>query len=157
VLDLGPRARIAFALLFFAAELALVISAPWRVDRVFGFEMFNGSSDIRIELARRVRGRGGALIERALPGGVWSARDAHGQTHDFRWDQLVRGTRLTRLDAVTHAKDGVDAQLFHLQRALDYAAAHIPGDAQTVALVAHVHAVRNGHTPVDAVLQSRPR
>jgi hypothetical protein len=154
VLDLGPRARVVFALLFFAAELALVISAPWRVDRVFGFEMFNGSSDIRIELARRLRDRSGALIERALPGGVWRAKDSSGHTHTFEWAELVRGTRLTRLDVVTHAKDGVDAQLFHLQRALDYAAAHMPDDAQTVALIARVHAVRNGHTPVDAVLES---
>ena len=40
---------------------------------------------------------------------------------------------------------------------LDHVAAHIPNDAQTVALLARVHAVRNGHTPVDAVLESRPR
>ena len=35
MLDLGPRARVAFALCFFAAELALIVSAPWRVDSVF--------------------------------------------------------------------------------------------------------------------------
>jgi hypothetical protein len=157
VLDLGPKARVVFALLFFGAELALVLTAPLRVDKVFGFEMFNGSSDIEIRLARKLRSRRGELVERALPGGVWTAQDARGQAHSFRWDELVRGTRLTRLDRVLHAKDGVDAQLYHLQHALDYAVTHIPDDAQTVALVARVHAVRNGHTPVDAVLESRRR
>ena len=157
MLDLGPRARVAFALCFFAAELALIVSAPLRVDRVFGFEMFNASSDIEIQLARKLRDRGGRLIEHSLPNGEWTATDAQGRPHVFRCRELVRATRLTRIGVKTHAKDGVNAQLYHLQRALDHVAAHIPDDAQTVALVARVHAVHNGHTPVDAVLESRPR
>jgi hypothetical protein len=157
VLDLGPRARVAFALCFFGVELALIVSAPWRVDGVFGFEMFNASSDIEIQLSRKLRDRRGRLVEHPLPGGEWSATDAQGREHGFSWRELVRGTRLTRIGVKTHAKDGVNAQLYHLQRALDHVAAHIPDDAQTVALVAHVRAVHNGHTPVNVVLESRPR
>ena len=69
----------------------------------------------------------------------------------------VGGAAAHSVRRVLHAKDGVDAQLYHLQHALDYAVAHIPDDAQTVALVARVHAIRNGHTSVDAVLESRRR
>lgn len=145
-----------FALLFFAAELALIVSAPLRVDKVFGFEMFNGSSDIRIELYRRIRRRG-KLVEVRVQGGTWIAPDASGTPHQFYWGHLLRGTRLTRLDETRHAKDGVDAQVYHLQRALDYAITRIPEDAQTVALVARVQGVHNGHTPVELVLESQTR
>jgi len=148
---------VAFAACFFAAELALLCTASWRVDRVFGFQMFNASSSIEIRLARKLRNKRGRLIERAMPKGEWSATDASGQRHEFRWRELVRGTRLTRIESTVHAKDGVAAQLYHLQRALDYVAANIPDDAQTVALVAHVRSVRNGHTRADTVLESRPR
>jgi hypothetical protein len=157
VLDLGPRARVAFAACFFAAELALLCTAPWRVDRVFGFQMFNASSDIEIRLARKLRNKRGRLIERAMPGGEWTATDARGQRHVFRWGELMRGTRLARIEKKVHAKDGVAAQLYHLQRALDHVAASIPDDAQTVALVARVRAIDNGHTSIETVLESRRR
>jgi hypothetical protein len=148
---------VVFAACFFAAELALLCSASWRVDRVFGFQMFNASSDIEIRLARKLRNRRGKLIERAIPDGEWAATDAQGRRHVFRWRELVRGTRLTRIEKKGHAKDGVAAQLYHLQRALDYVAANIPNDAQTVALVARVKAVHNGHTAIETVLESSPR
>jgi hypothetical protein len=124
---------------------------------VFGFQMFNASSSIEIRLARKLRNKRGRLIERPMPKGEWSALDARGQRHEFRWRELVRGTRLTRIESTVHAKDGVAAQLYHLQRALDYVAANIPDDAQTVALVARVRAVHNGHTRADRVLESRRR
>lgn len=157
MLELGPRARVAFAACFFAAELALLCTASLRVDRVFGFQMFNASSSIEIRLARKLRNKRGRLIERAMPQGEWTATDARGKRHEFRWRELVRGTRLTRIESSVHAKDGVRAQLYHLQRALDHVAANIPDDAQTVALIAHVQAVHNGHTRIDTVLESRPR
>lgn len=157
MLDLGLKARIAFALCFFALELGLILSSPLRVDGVFAFEMFNASSDIEIRLARKLRARDGRLIERDMPNGVWTARDAHGNEHVYRWRELVRGTRLTRIGHKLHAKNGVRAQLYHLQHALDHVAANIPNDAQTVALVAHVRGLENGHTAIDTVLESRPR
>jgi hypothetical protein len=157
VLDLGPRARVAFAVCFLVAELALLGTASFRVDGVFGFQMFNASSDIEIRLARKVKGKRGRIVERAITDGEWTATDSNGRRHVFRWRELVRGTRLMRIDRKVHAKDGVAAQLDHLQHALDYVAANIPGDAQTVALVARVHAVHNGHTPIDTVLEGRRR
>jgi len=155
LLDFGPRARVVFALLFFAAELALITTSSLRPDQVFGFAMFNGSSEITITLTRRVRDRRGRNVEAPMLGGVWQARDRGGQVHTFRFGDFVRGTRLTRLDRRTHAKDGVDAQIFHLQLALDHVAAAIEDDAETLALVAHVHGVINGHTKVEATLEGR--
>src|SRR5690349_22440394 len=128
---MGSRARIAFAVCFFAVELALILSSPMRVDGVFAFEMFNASSDIESRLPRKLRGTRGQLIERDAPGGEWTASDAQGQQHVYRWRELVRGTRLTRIETKVHAKNGVHAQLYHLQRALDYVAANIPNDVQT--------------------------
>ena len=157
MLDLGLRARVLFALAFFALELGLILSSPLRIDGVFAFEMFNASSDIEIRLARKLRASDGRLIERDMPGGKWTARDARGNEHVYRWRELVRGTRLTRIEQKVHAKNGVRAQLYHLQRALDHVAANIPNDAQTVALVAHVRGMENGHTAIETVLESRAR
>src|SRR5579883_2103377 len=112
ILDLGPRARAAFTALFLTAQLSLIAFGMRAPDVVFGFQMFNEASTIRISLFRRVRGR-----EELVPvrDHTWRARDAAGVVHEFRWGDRVRYEGLTRLDAWGHASYGIAAQLFRLQ------------------------------------------
>jgi hypothetical protein len=144
-LDLTPlSARIAFGAVYFALQLVLIATGPARPDRVFGFQMFNASSDIRIELLRRVALGDGATRLVRVRGGAWTARDGSGVLHEFRWDERVRDPMLLGLDARTHARYGADAQLFHLRSALQYVARTIPEDVETRALIAHVMVWENG-------------
>lgn len=147
-LDLGPRMRVIMAAAFFGLQLGLVLTAPWRSDGVFGFQMFNASSTLRIALFRRVRDAQGAELLLPVERGRWLAHDANGMLHEFRWRDRVRDPALAALDRTVHAKDSVDAQLFHLQRALDDAASHLAQaadqDVETLAFIARVQASDNG-------------
>jgi hypothetical protein len=143
-LDLGPRARVVFALAYLALQGLLVgygLSVP---DHVFGFQMFNESSRIRISLFRQVRGRRKLVPVR---GGTWEARDEKGGLHTFHWDDRVHYYVLRRLDGFVPAAYGLEAQRVRLQQALDDVATHIPEDAETEALVAVVDASKNGREP----------
>jgi hypothetical protein len=153
-LDLGPRARIVFAAAFLGLQLALVLSTPWRGDRVFAMQMFNASSTMKIALFRRVRGEDGVEHLMRVEHGRWQARDASGVTHTFRWRDRVRDRVLTGLDRTVHATDGVDAQLFHLQLALADVAAHLAEDTETRALVARVQASDNGRPRLPIELET---
>jgi hypothetical protein len=143
-LDLSPRARGVFALAYLLLQLGVLSSGSVRADRVFGFQMFNASSRMLITLSRRVRDPGG--VERVVPveAGAWEARDARGDLHVFRWNDRVRNREVGTLDRWVHAKDGVEAQRFHLRHALQDVVAHLAQDAETVALIAHLHAIDNG-------------
>jgi hypothetical protein len=142
-LELGVPARVACAILYLATQCALLVYAQKVPDHVFGFQMFNASSDMRISLFRRVQyGRHPRLI--AVQGGAWQARDARGEVHTVRWNDRVRDGVLGHLDGFVHASYGLDAQLFRLQYALDDFVAHMPDDRETRALVAVVEVVKNG-------------
>jgi hypothetical protein len=156
-LDLGPRARLILFTAFVSLQLGLVLSTPWRYDRVFGIQMFNASSTISIALFRRVQGDDGVERLVHMEQGLWQARDASGAIHTFRWQDRVRDRVLGALDRTVHAKDGVDAQLFHLQLALEDVAAHLPQDADTRALVARVQASDNGRPRPALELESPVR
>jgi hypothetical protein len=143
-LDLPPRARVAFAAVYLALQLILIATATARPDRVFGFQMFNASADIRVALLRRVRAADGMLRLVRLRGGVWKARDARGELHQFRWSDYVQDSMLQGDELRVHARYGADAQLYHLQHALEYAARTIDGDAETRAFVAQVMVWDNG-------------
>ena len=112
-------------------------------DRVIGFQMFNESSRLTIHLFREIRRRG-KLERRALPDGRWRARDGSGAMRVYDWRTRVRNVPLNVLGQSMHASYGLNAQLFHLQAALDDAVRHIPDDTQTLALVAEVETIRNG-------------
>ncbi|HEV8550608.1 MAG TPA: hypothetical protein VGQ57_16295 [Polyangiaceae bacterium] len=141
LLDLGPRARVVFAALYVAVMSAVIASAQFRPDHVFGFQMFNQSSKIDIALARRVRG-----VRRLLPveDGAWQARDRAGAWHAFRWQDRVRDPVLSVLGTPVHARYGLEGQLYRLQFALSDVLAHIPDDAETTGLVASVTTRKNG-------------
>lgn len=141
LLELGPRARVVFAVLYGVVMVTVIASAQFRPDHVFGFQMFNQSSKIEIHLFRKVRGK-----KQLVPvvGGVWEARDRQGATHAFRWNDRVKDDVLGVLERRIHARYGLEGQLFRLQYALEDVLAHVPGDAETTALVAAVDTIKNG-------------
>ncbi len=152
VLDLGPRARVTFTALWLLAQGVLIATAGRRGDGSFGFRMFPEASTLRIQLSRVTKDG-----EHPAPGGEWSAHDAAGQLRSFAWRDRVRAPVLGSLDARVFAAYGAAAQLDRLQRALDDEARHLPDDAETERLVAHVTVWRNGREGITTVLQSEPR
>lgn len=143
VLDLGPRARRGLAAAYVAALLVAVTYGQLAPDHVFGFQMFNESSDITIELFREVERDGVTTLE-PVPGGEWDARDATGTVHHFSWNDRVRVSPIRTLGVTVHASYGLEAQLFRLEQALLDVARSTPLDAETRALVAVVETTKNG-------------
>jgi len=152
VLDLGPRARVAFAACWIAGQASLILTAGARADHVFGFRMFPEASTLEIRLSREV---GGQVVP--APRGEWSARDAQGQLRHFAWHDRVRDPILSAIDARVFASYGVDAQLARLQRALDDVADHVPEDGETRRLRADVEVRLNSRAPVARTLMSHER
>lgn len=148
-------ARAAFAAAFLAGQVALIAWAQRAPDHVFGFQMFNASSDMKISLYRQIR-----MYDKpyflSLHGGVWEARDKNRVMHTFRWNDRVRDGVLGQLDHFVHASYGLDAQLFRLQSALDDVAAHSTADAEREALVAEVETVKNGRERRTVRLVAKP-
>jgi hypothetical protein len=142
-----------FAAVYLLVQVALLATSASRPDTVFSFQMFNESSTLSIALSRRVRQSDGSVI--TVPtGGRWQARDAAGVGHAFAWNDRVRDPMVGTLGRTVHAAYGADAQLFHLQKALDDVMTHLSGDAETTALVADVEVRRNGKTPYRTRLES---
>ncbi|HWA73365.1 MAG TPA: hypothetical protein VG937_13560 [Polyangiaceae bacterium] len=141
--ELGRTARLAFVIAFLSLQVALILTAELRPDRIFSFRMFNESSKLSFELFREVRGRRGP---RRVPvrDGTWQARTPAGSLAEFHWTDRVRFFSLTRPSVLTHTPYGLDAQLFRLQKALEDVAAHIPEDTETRALIAVADTQKNG-------------
>jgi hypothetical protein len=152
VLDLGPRARVAFAAVWVALQGGLVLTGSRRPDGIFGFRMFPEASTLQFELERMV---GGTAIP--APGGSWSARDATGQLRHFSWRDRVTDPVLSSPGTRVFAAYGADAQLARLQRALDDLATHEPEDAETQRFVARVQVWRNGRAQQTVALESARR
>ncbi|HWZ91583.1 MAG TPA: hypothetical protein VNW92_22125 [Polyangiaceae bacterium] len=144
LLDLPLKARAAFFCVYLGVQAVILIRAQQSPDFVFGFQMFNASSDMRIALFRKVRRRGHVRLV-PVSGGTWEAKDAQGAVHAFRWQDRVHDGVLGTLDTSIHASYGLEAQLFRLQFALRDVASHITGDHETEALVAVVDTLKNGH------------
>lgn len=155
LLDLSPPTRLVFAALFVGVQLGLVFTGPLRSDGVFGFQMFNESSRLEIQLFRRVRGRGSRTREVPVHQGTWRVRTSDGAVKTFSWNDRVKDRVVGVLNREVHAAYGLEAQLFHLQAALEDVAAHLDGDHATVALIAKVRASYNGRQTVERVLEAR--
>jgi hypothetical protein len=121
----------------------VIVSAQQNPDHVFGFQMFNESSRLRIQLFRRLRGAARAELIPVVDG-AWEARDRFGQVRTFRYQDRVRDRVLGNLDVPVHASYGLDAQLFRLKYALEDVIEHTRDDTETKALVAVVDTVKNG-------------
>lgn len=144
VFELGPKGRLLFVVLFLGVQLGLVLTAELRPDRTFSFRMFNESSSLKFELYRELPGRRGKRRRVPAPDGNWQAHTRAGELAEFHWTDRVRFPSLTRMSVFVHAPYGLDAQLFRLQEALNDVAAHIPEDADTLALIAVVDTRKNG-------------
>ncbi|HMJ51681.1 MAG TPA: hypothetical protein VK540_06375 [Polyangiaceae bacterium] len=155
-LDLGKRGRMGFAAIYLTIQASLVLTAGLRPDGVFSFQMFNESSRIAIDLGRRVRAPDGGTVVVVLDG-AWEARDESGTVRHFRWSDRVHDPILRILGRPVHASYGVAAQLFRLQKALDDVVDHLPGDSETVGLVADVRIWQNGRDRYETRLESRAR
>lgn len=137
------RAAVFFG--YLGVQVGLLLHAQGSPDFVFGFQMFNASSEMKIAIFRRLRSKrphSGRLI--VVRDGAWQAKDTHGVTHSFRWNDRVRDGVLGTLDRYVHASYGLEAQIFRLQYALDDVARHIPEDSETEALIAVVDTRKNG-------------
>jgi hypothetical protein len=149
----GSLGRLAFAGCWIAGQIALVLTAPLRADRAFGFRMFPEASTMEIHLVREAGDR-----RLPVPRGEWIARDGSGQVRSFSWRDRVRDKTLAAVDTTpVFASYGLDAQIARLQRALDDVADHIPGDTETTRLGANVVVRRNGREPSNVTLFSHVR
>jgi hypothetical protein len=156
LLDLPLKARAAFFFAYLGLQVVTLIRAQLAPDFVFGFQMFNASSDMKIALFRQVRRKGHVRLV-PIKDGAWQAKDARGTTHAFRWQDRVRDGVLGTLDSYIHASYGLEAQLYRLQFALGDVAAHTPDDHETEALVAVVDTIKNGREYKQVRLQADRR
>jgi len=157
-LKLPERLRPLWFFGYLGIQAALLIRAQRSPDFVFGFQMFNASSELRIALFRQLRPRHrrpSRLV--SVTDGAWQVKGRDGRLRSFRWNDRVRDGVLGTLDRFVHASYGLDAQLFRLQFALDDVAQHLPGDDETEALVARVDTRKNGRDqPQLRLTGSRP-
>jgi len=156
LLDLPRKARAPFFCAYLAAQLVILARAQRSPDFVFGFQMFNASSNMTISLFREVRHKGRRKLV-PVRAGTWEAKDERGTTHTFRWQDRVHDGVLGTLDASVHASYGLDAQLYRLQFALEDVASHTPEDRETEALIAHVETLKNGRDRGEVHLRANRR
>ena len=143
LLNLSPRLRPVFFCAYLATQLALLVRAQSSPDLVFGFQMFNASSQLKISLFRQVRRHGRSRLI-AVREGMRQTKDGAGMRHTHRWQDRIRDGHLGTLDQFVHAAYGLDAQLFRLQFALRDVVQHLAGDEETEALIAEVDTLKNG-------------
>ncbi|WP_394843622.1 hypothetical protein LZC95_42055 [Pendulispora brunnea] len=150
--------RMAFAALYLAGQLALILTAGDRSDNAFGFRMFHESSTLNVRLVRYIEAPSGhGTVAVPVEGTTWLAHDAAGVLHRFDWRDRVRESALSYFGATFHASYGANAQLARFQAALDDVASHTPYDAETRQLGLEIDVRKNGRDPVHVSLTSRPR
>jgi len=153
LLNLSPRLRPVFFCAYLATQLVLLIRSQKSPDLVFGFQMFNASSEMKISLFRKVRRRGRSRLV-PLHDGAWESKDRSGMAHTYRWQDRVRYRQLATLDRFVHAAYGLDAQLFRLQAALLDFVQRLPAEEETEALIAEVDTLKNGREAGHVRLQA---
>jgi hypothetical protein len=156
--ELGLRARVAFAASYLAFQAALIVTSARRPDHAFGFQMFNESSTVQFALLREVEAPSGhgTLFVHAYDG-EWMARGSDGALRHFSWRDRVKIPALSAFDVTLEAGYGASAQLARMQAALDDVAQHIPNDDETLRLLTDVIVKRNGREPWMTRLASAPR
>ncbi len=157
-MELGLRARVAFAASYLSLQVALIVASARRPEHAFGFQMFNESSTVHFSLLREVEAPSGhgTLIVHAYDG-EWTARTKSGALRRFSWKDRVKVAALSTFDVTLEAGYGAAAQLARMQAALDDAAEHTPNDAETLRFLADVTVRRNGREPTVVRIASATR
>jgi hypothetical protein len=138
--------HLAFAVAWIAGQVALILTAGQRADAIFGFRMFAESSTVSAHLTREVEApTGHGTVDVPVARGEWTARDAHGTPHTFRWRDRVIEPALATFDTTMHASYSAAAQVARWKGALDDVAAHLGEDAETRRLRLDLTVHRNGH------------
>jgi hypothetical protein len=156
MLDLGPRGRVVLAALWIGAQLALVGTSRGRVDGAYGYRALPSSTTVTLSLSREIAMPEGVVLAPA-PGGEWTVRGEAGEPRRVAWRERVRDPVLSTLDVPVRTTDSEATILARVQAALDDFARHVPGDKETVALVASVTLRANGREPREVRLASPRR
>ena len=120
---------LAFCVVLFGAQAAMIADAHLRHDRRFGWQMFPETTRFRASLWRELAD--GSRV--AAPHGRWVLETPEGR-RQFLWRDQVRDWRLDDLDRMRQAKVSLDATLLYARAALDHVADRIPEDRETVRL-----------------------
>lgn len=142
----SPWAHAAFAVAWVAGQVALIATAGDRADAIFGFRMFAESSTISAHLTRELEASSGhGTVDVPVSRGEWTARDAHGTPHAFRWRDRVIEPALATFDTTMPASYSAAAQVARWKGALDDVAGHLGEDGETRQLRLDLTVRRNGH------------
>ena len=142
--DVGWWTRRAIVLSVVVAQIFAVVWAYDIPHKVFGWQMFNASSDWQAEIVRVSATGDRHDIRERWPGG-------------YRWKALVEGRGLDRPFTRAHASAGLDSTFDFLQKSLDWVAANTPLDAETTRLEAVVTYWDNGRGPFTRTFTSHVR
>ncbi len=130
-----------------AVVSAQVFAAVWAYDisnKVFGWQMFNASSDWQAEIVRVTASGERQDVREPWPGG-------------YRWPELVHLRGLDHPFTRAHASAGLGSTFSFFQKSLDWAVANTPLDTETVRLEATVTYWDNGRGPLTRVFTSSTR
>lgn len=152
--DLGPRARVAFAVAWLVAQAALIASAERRPEHAFAFRMFSESTTVVLHLQRRTVD--GDVVP--CEGGGWWTRTSRGARVQLSMRDFIDAPELSFYDVRMPAAYGRAAELARLGRALDYVIGRLGDDDRTtLAFVVDVE-LRSGAGAISHVrLESRAR
>jgi hypothetical protein len=140
LLDLDPRGRVIACALFFGSEALLILTAPMRSDRSYGFRMFPESSTLTVHLSRRLQD--GTLVP--VENGRWQARDCKGTGYSITWGKMVHSPAPSKLDVAVGAPYGVESEIHRTRDAMQWVLDHTKEDCETQAFVAQIKVRRNG-------------
>lgn len=151
---LGPRARVAFAVVWLGAQVTLIATAGLRPEHAFGFRMFSESTTAVLHLHRRTFD--GELTSEEQGG--WWTRDKGGARVHLSMRDYIDAPELSYYDERMPAAYGQEAELWRLRRALDNTLARLGDDNRTTAgFVVDVTLRRGGGPPSTVRVVSRAR
>lgn len=137
-------ARRAVIVLVVVTQSLAVITAYGRPHKVFGWQMFNASSDWSAEIYRVESDGSRYDVREPWPGG-------------YEWPGLVSGRGLGGPFHRQHADSGLDTTLDLFESALNWVASHTPDDDRTVHLESIVTVWHNGRAPEERLIVSLER
>ena len=122
-------------------QLVALVAAYGRPHKVFGWQMFNASSDWQATIVRVEADGTRHDVRDSWPGG-------------YKWGTLVAGRGLKAPFSRHHADSGLDTTLDLFQNALDWVAENTPDDDRTSKLEAEMMFWDNGRGPFFAHFES---